>query len=441
MSRPVTAARFLACVFGLLLARRECPAQAPNDQAQGPPAPPTPVQPAQTPTGIARYFNPATAPFIPVPEIDEDPYSGTTVGVIPTVLITDDKDEIRQIIAPDFIHNEYFGWAARGRYFGYPSANTQWSIEGGAWQRVESEFDAEYSAGLLREDAWSFNESVIYDRNGSPRFYGIGNDTPATAAANYTDQQRYVQTTVGRNLSHVLQVGYTNRARSVDITPGTLSGIPSIQVLYPTTAIRADQREILNRVYASYDTRNDATVPTSGTQVIGYVGAASDTGFLNGDLYSEAGIDLRKYWSLPASAALAFHVDQRYDPRTAHTRDIPFWALSSIGGDMFVLGGSQPLRGYGANRFVDRNAFTTNLEYRKRIFSVNAVGTHIAVEATPFVDAGRVFASASTVPLSHLHYVGGFGIRGVASPFVVGYLDVGVGNEGPTIFTGLNYPF
>jgi hypothetical protein len=33
------------------------------------------------------------------------------------------------------------------------------------------------------------------------------------------------------------------------------------------------------------------------------------------------------------------------------------------------------------------------------------------------------------------------GFRAVASPFIVGYLDVGFGPEGPAVFTGINYPF
>jgi hypothetical protein len=35
------------------------------------------------PQGLARWFDPATAPFIPVPDVDHDPNSGTTLGLIP----------------------------------------------------------------------------------------------------------------------------------------------------------------------------------------------------------------------------------------------------------------------------------------------------------------------------------------------------------------------
>ena len=47
------------------------------------------------------------------------------------------------------------------------------------------------------------------------------------------------------------------------------------------------------------------------------------------------------------------------------------------------------------------------------------------------METGRVFNHFSTVPLSHLHTAGGIGFRGIALPFVVGYVDVGYGERAP----------
>jgi hypothetical protein len=73
--------------------------------------------------------------------------------------------------------------------------------------------------------------------------------------------------------------------------------------------------------------------------------------------------------------------------------------------------------------------------------SFQGSSTHFDLELAPFIDVGRVFDSSGTIPLTHLHYVGGLGIRGVARPFVVGFLDLGYGDEGLAVFTGINYPF
>ena len=56
--------------------------------------------------------------------------------------------------------------------------------------------------------------------------------------------------------------------------------------------------------------------------------------------------------------------------------------------------------------------------------------THVDVEVTPFVDAGRVLADLGTFPFEQLHTVGGVGFRRIARPFVAGYVDVGWGSEG-----------
>src|ERR1700686_2488273 len=90
---------------------------------------------APTAAGWQRWFNPTTAPFIPVPEIDVDPLSGTTVGLILTWLDTDTNGDIRRIYAPDIYRTPHFGYGVHARVFDYPSEATQWSLVGGIEQR------------------------------------------------------------------------------------------------------------------------------------------------------------------------------------------------------------------------------------------------------------------------------------------------------------------
>ena len=106
-----------------------------------------------------------------------------------------------------------------------------------------------------------------------------------------------------------------------------------------------------------------------------------------------------------------------------------------------VLFGQQTLRGYGAGRFVDNNLTDFNLEVRTRVYERTIMGTHGILELAPFIDAGKVFEYAYQDPIDPLHPVGGMGFRAIAQPFVVGYVDVGWGAEGPAFFSGINYPF
>jgi len=101
----------------------------------------------------------------------------------------------------------------------------------------------------------------------------------------------------------------------------------------------------------------------------------------------------------------------------------------------------EPLRGYGADRFIDRNMFATGIELRTRVASLNTFGTHVSLEVAPFVDAGKVFAELGASPFSKLHATPGFGVRGVASPFVVGYVDIGFAHRKAAVFSGIDYPF
>lgn len=384
------------------------------------------------------WYDPATAPFLPVPEVATDPDSGTTVGLLAVKLDTDENGDIRRIIAPDLLYNPYFGYGAHARIYDYPSADEQWSAIVGAKERVERGIDLEYETGRLRERRWSFTGSLVYDRDGTPRFFGIGNSSPAIAETDYTEQQEYLQTQLGFNLTRVWQLLYTFRARSVDVLPGTLKGIASLETRFGRILGVGTHSELLNRVSIVYDTRDNVTVPSTGMKWVVYTGLASRRGAFNDSLYDEAGVDGRAYWSITSRTVLATHLSLRYLP-DAHR--LPFWALSALGGDSSDIGGSQPLRGFGPGRFYDRDAFSASAEVRRQVVSINAISTHVDIELAPFVDVGRVFPRPDVSPLSQLHSVGGLGIRGLARPFVVGYIDVGYGSEGVAVFTGIDYPF
>ena len=412
----------------------------PDPARQTPPPGPLPLPPP-TPkpkNWFTRWFDPSTAPFIPVPEIAVDPDSGTTLGLIPTWLKTDDQHQITRIIAPDLIYNPNFGFGAHGRVYGYTSGDEQWSVVAGVKQRVEREFDAEYQIGRLRESRWSINASLISDRDGTPRFFGFGNRSRERNETNYTNQKQLGQVQVGFNITHDWQLLYTARFQVVDVLPGTLDKINSIEARFPDVYGLGTNKQFLNRLSVIYDTRDNLVVPSRGMELIAYGGLASGTGILNSSMYSEAGGDGRAFWPVAEDTVLVTHMAVRYLP-TAH--EVPFWALSSIGGGESVVGGNQPLRGFGEGRFFDRNSVSTSVELRRKVFTFDASSTFVDVEVTPFIDVGKVFARTSTFPLDNMHQVYGVGFRGIARPFVVGYVDLGYGSEGMAAFTGLNYPF
>ena len=445
--------RLTRAALGLIAAAPLClAAHADAPQATtGPPSATTPSkapkvtgpipapQPKQAkPQHEVNWLNPTTWPVLPVPLIAVDPNSGLTLGMIPTMLVTNSRNEITDIIAPDILHNPYFGWGADGRILAFPSEDTQWSIVGGAEQRVESNLDLEYQTGLLRETPLSLSVESLYDRSGTERFYGIGNNSVKINQTVYINQQIGAYATAGWNLTHAWQLAYTFAAKKVKVLGTSLQGIPPITSRFRGTLGIGTTHELLNRVSLVYDTRNDIVIPTSGMQVVAYGGIASRNVELDDSLFTEAGADGRFYWSPYPSLVVATHADLRYEPSTHH---VPFWALSSLGGDESTIGGSQTLRGYGTSRFYDRDSFSANIELRENVFSLDAFSTHIQLQVAPFFDTGRVFHRTSTWPMTHLHNVFGVGLRGIAPPSVVGYVDIGRGHEGIAVFTGIGYPF
>jgi hypothetical protein len=395
------------------------------------------TKPTAPPPDLSHWYDLSNLPFLPVPSIGSDPNSGTTVGILPVWLHTDENHDITRIIAPDLTHNPYFGWGVHGRLYEYPSEDEQWSVVAGVKEKVERGLDAQYQLGRLHQGNFTSTTDVDTDRDGTPRFFGIGNGSRLSNQSNYTSQTTILQEQLGWNLTHSWQLLYTLRKRIVDVLPGTLSGIPSIQTLFGSQRLGTNS-ELLNRYSVVYDTRDDLTAPRKGMRIVVYGGAASRGGVFNESLYSEAGGDARGYWSIREDTVVASHMSIRYLPSTTR---LPFWALSSIGGDTSDVGGEQPLRGFGAGRFYDRDAFSASAEVRHTFWGFDAESTHVDLEIAPFVDLGQVFGRTSTFPIERLHKVGGVGFRGIARPSVVGYVDVGYGDEGAAVFTGLNYPF
>jgi hypothetical protein len=401
------------------------------------PIPVPPPAPAET-SWWKKWLDPSQAPFLPVPLIAEDPNSGLTLGLLPVWLTSDQNNQITRIVAPDVLYNPDFGYGAHGRIYEYASSDEQWSLTAGVKERVERDADFEYQLGRLRESLWSVNYSVIFERSGTARFYGIGNNTHSSAQSDYTAEHELAQVQVGLNFSHDWQLLYTARFQDLDVLPGTLPDLPSIQTRFPDVYGLHTHRETLNRLGLVYDTRDDIVVPSRGMKWALYSGAASADGVFSDSLYTEAGIDGRIFWPLATNYVLAGHSSLHY---LFGSNPVPFWELSNIGGGESDIGGAQQLRSFGTGRYYDRDAFSASVELRHKVYTLNAVTTDLDIEVAPFIDVGRVFSQASTSPVEHLHQAYGVGFRGIARPFVVGYVDVGVGSDGAAVFTGLYYPF
>jgi hypothetical protein len=382
-------------------------------------------------------LDPTSWPFIPVPEIATDPNGGTTVGVLPVFLFTDTKHQISDIFAPDINWNTTLGAGGTFRYLSYPSEDTNWYAVFGAQQQIARKVDLDYQTGRTHQDLFTIEGRFFFERDPTDRFYGLGNKSSQGNETNYTTQQLYGMGSIGLNVTENLQVQFLERPRWVRIYDGAFNSLPSIFKLFPNQKGVNGGSEVLSQLMVQYDTRDSVDIPRSGGLYRVY-GAIADRALGSSSSYTRFGYDLHKYLTVNPRITFAGHLFMEYEPAG---NEMPFWAQARLGGDESILTDQETLRGYGAGRFVDNNLVVANVEMRTRVFDANLFGTHGTLEVAPFAEAGRVAHELAYNPVSQLHPVGGVGFRGIAEPFVVGFVDIGYGGEGAAIFSGINYPF
>jgi len=113
---------------------------------------------------------------------------------------------------------------------------------------------------------------------------------------------------------------------------------------------------------------------------------------------------------------------------------VPFFEQSS-------LGGQNNLRGYGVDRYIDKNLVAASIEERIHIGRTKIAGVTADFEFAPFLDTGQVFNSYKDVSFKDYRMTPGMGFRGIVRPNVVGRIDYGFSKEGGAIFAGLNFPY
>jgi hypothetical protein len=384
-------------------------------------------------------LNPHNWPFdlFPVPEVATNPNGGVTYGVLLAFLFLDPQNQIASILAPDLNEDTALGPGGTVRYFAYPSADTQWYALAGAQENIARVVDLNYMTGRTHESWYSLEGRLYFERDPTDRFFGFGNDSRLGGQSNYTTEQVYVRGLFGWNLTQNLQLAVLARPRYLRVLKGAFTTIPQTLTLYPHAKGVGGGSELYGEVRATYDSRDSVDIPRRGTLAIIYTGTAQRA-FFSSFSYNRFGVDLHHYWSLNPRMTLAAHGYIQYMPSG---NEAPFWARGRLGGEPSFLYDQETLRGYGAGRFIDNNLSVANFELRTRIFELTVMNTRAVLELAPFFEAGRVFHDMSGDPIAALHPVAGMGFRGIAEPFVVGFVDVGFGGEGAAVFAGINYPF
>ena len=372
--------------------------------------------------------------FIPIPEIILEPNEGTTLGVLPVVLFTNEKDEIRYMLAPDFSYNRTRGFFPRFRLFSYPTPTRRWSLIAGKSTTKDERYIANFTERSLWGSSAYIVAGLLHERDSTRRFFGFGNSSHEARESNYTGNDTVAEASPGVWLVPHLALAYDMRIRRHSIESGQVTSLPFIETEHPESRGRGDAPAVYwsHRVSLTYDSRDDLDIPARGAFATAYTEAADRT-LGSATSFVKFGTEWRDFVPVQIRrlrGVLALRVLLNY---VNGSKDTPFWEQSSVG--------ERDLRAFGTDRFIDFNRSVANIEFRMPVYRRRLFGVNPELEVAPFFDAGEVFHRIDNSPVSDLHVAYGMGFRVVVRPQIVAYVDIGFGYEGSAVFSGVGYPF
>lgn len=371
-----------------------------------------------------------TRSYIPLPEILTDPNEGNTYGALAVVLFLDEQKIIKYILAPDVRYNKITGVFPAFRLFGFPSLDRKWSIVARKSQHIDEDYEFIYQDNAFWQDRLRLSANLEYERDSTERFFGFGNGSSEKDESNYTAQEGIGVVRLNYRMQPTLELTYQSRVRVVRVKQGGVDDFPFIGDEHPDTPGLGGATMVGQEIGLIYDSRDDTNIPREGG--FGLFSAEFIPRLLGSSFTAiKYAVELRKFIPLRDRFVFAMHSRLNY---LQSNDDVPFFEQNDIGG-------RRSLRGFGSGRFVDKNSFFASAELRTRVYDRQIFGVNAELELAPFFDFGQVFDSSRRSPFNDLHPVGGLGFRGVVRPQVVGFVDVGLGEQGPAVFTGLEYPF
>jgi hypothetical protein len=290
-----------------------------------------------------------------------------TMGVYPTVSL---QSGFGATLGGRFVHRDLFGEREK--------VSVHAATGGRYRERIDTTLESGRRFGPLR-----IRLDGDLERRPKETFFGIGNSS--SGEARYRVQVLRAIAMADLRVTRTVSV----RAAGVlaDFDYGRSDEGPAIDELYPPEAMVGFEgvQQGYGELELRYDTRRHVTVwevppvKSSGWLLSGFLGHANalDT---NAD-FQRAGIDLQRFFRIgagPRVLAARLHGELV----TGSRDEVPFAQLPRLGGDRL-------LRGYAVDRFRDRVAAVSSLEYSWDL-SRNKT-------ASLFVDAGRVFPELEQV--------------------------------------------
>jgi hypothetical protein len=369
-----------------------------------------------------------TTQIIPLPIYATLPNEGNTWGAMPVILrVCPDVGRTESIIAPSVSWNSVIRYTGTFRWYHYPSEDTSLTLMASAstrtnynnllvWQRLPTAPGVSTDELLLR-----LQRSVFF------RFFGLGPDTPASAETSYTGLRAIANARRGLNVARHLNLGVTVGIERDGVEAIGVPGLPLSRRVFPDAPGMHGATLASQGLELRYDDRRGGDYAERGFRVD--AGGSVVEGLSGSPTFLRAVVQARGIvpeldWVAGAA---------RLSWTAVSTGRAPFYRQSS-------LGGAWVLRGFTEDRFIDRQAWTLELEQRVRLFETHIFGVVADWRADPFVAVGQVFGAFGEA-FSRPRVAEGVGFRAFVRPNVLGRVDVAYGGEGVKVYVELGYPY
>jgi outer membrane protein assembly factor BamA len=373
----------------------------------------------------------ADVQYFPIPAVSTSKNDGNDAGLIVPILKTDSDGELRYLAAPMLIHNSIVGTRGAINLFQYEPGGREIRLIASAAEKIERKVLFSYSDPAFSQGRYSLNFSATFFKNATARFFGLGQATSESAQTNYTAREARANWRFGVYANEVTQIAVGQRFRQVSLQRGATDLPFTGDQFSSVDGVQGETLILGHRATFYYDTRNSLVSPTDGMAVTAY--AEVNQNLRNEDhfVYSRYEFEVKKL--LPSESKRAILI-MRADLQATIGTQVPFFEQSS-------LGGQNNLRGYGVDRFIDKNLVAWSIEERIHLVRAKVAGVSADFEIAPFLDTGQVFNDYKDVSFKNYRMTPGIGFRGIVRPNVVGRVDYGYSNEGGAVFAGLDFPY
>lgn len=379
--------------------------------------------------GLTARPSAAKTRIFPLPMFTTNPNEGSTYGAMPVFVGVDDQEgRIRSIVAPSLSWNKFAGVTGTFRYYRYRELFVSWFLIVSASTQVNRSLWFQYDDNRRERGGQTKNVLVRVRRNLFYRFFGLGPDTPPENESSYTRLFAIASLRWGWSLTEDLNLAGYLELRGDRPERHTISGLPSTQDAFPDAPGLDGSALARQGLSARFDTRDRGDYSERG--FASELSATLAEGIRGAGLFGELIWNTRLL--VPETSFLQLAARLYWRQLIGDANRIPFYDQATLGGELL-------LRGFPADRFIDKGAWEAEVEQRIKLFRTHIFGVVADWRIDPFVAAGQVYGDAA--PWARVRVATGVGLRMWVKPDIVGRIDVAYAGEGIRAYVMLGYPY